>query len=189
MKIADPLVSAETKEHEQDAEFEFVGGSLALDFANTISSFVERRGEQLTDYSHLVRWGLEAGVLTESDANSLLGWADKHPHEAEKVLGQALALRGSLHWIISDMASGQAPKLEDVATLNAALSHAQCHSVLTRTENGFEWGWSGDPKDLDRMLWPVARAAAELLTSDHLDRVRQCAGSGCTWLFLDMSRN
>jgi predicted RNA-binding Zn ribbon-like protein len=40
-----------------------------------------------------------------------------------------------------------------------------------------------------RILWTVARSAAELLTSDHLGAVRVCAGSGCGWLFLDLSRN
>ncbi|HXO42658.1 MAG TPA: CGNR zinc finger domain-containing protein, partial [Thermoanaerobaculia bacterium] len=32
-------------------------------------------------------------------------------------------------------------------------------------------------------------SAAELLTSDKWRRVRECAGSDCTWLFLDRSRN
>ena len=40
------------------------------------------------------------------------------------------------------------------------------------------------------MLWPVAHSAAELLISDDLDRVKQCADDrGCGWLFVDTSRN
>ena len=42
----------------------------------------------------------------------------------------------------------------------------------------------------DRILWPVARSAGELLISDKLDRVRQCADDrGCGYLFVDTSRN
>ena len=37
------------------------------------------------------------------------------------------------------------------------------------------------------MLWPVAHAAAVLLTSGNLDRLKLCAG--CYWVFLDASRN
>jgi predicted RNA-binding Zn ribbon-like protein len=37
-------------------------------------------------------------------------------------------------------------------------------------------------------LWPVARSAAELLTSGDLARVGQCPGEECGWLFLDTSR-
>ncbi|MCB0153982.1 MAG: CGNR zinc finger domain-containing protein, partial [Anaerolineae bacterium] len=32
-------------------------------------------------------------------------------------------------------------------------------------------------------------SAAELLTSDRLNRVGQCAGESCGWLFLDTTRN
>jgi predicted RNA-binding Zn ribbon-like protein len=41
------------------------------------------------------------------------------------------------------------------------------------------------------MLWPVARSAADLLTSaEELARVGQCADDrGCGWLFFDTSRN
>ena len=38
------------------------------------------------------------------------------------------------------------------------------------------------------MLWPVARAAAELLTAEERVLVRQCGGDPCGWLFLDRSR-
>jgi predicted RNA-binding Zn ribbon-like protein len=54
----------------------------------------------------------------------------------------------------------------------------------------FAWDWAEDPDSLDRVLWVVARSAGELLTSDQLDRVRQCADDrGCGYLFLDTSRN
>lgn len=39
------------------------------------------------------------------------------------------------------------------------------------------------------MLWPVARSAAELLTSPDAQRVRECALRSCSWLFVDRSRN
>ena len=42
---------------------------------------------------------------------------------------------------------------------------------------------------LERPLWPVLWAAAELLTSADRDRVRACASDPCRWLFLDLSRN
>jgi predicted RNA-binding Zn ribbon-like protein len=60
---------------------------------------------------------------------------------------------------------------------------------VIRNESGFTWGWDKQSDALDRMLWPVARSAADLLTSDHLNRVHQCGGKDCTWLFVDTSRN
>ncbi|HSH12932.1 MAG TPA: CGNR zinc finger domain-containing protein, partial [Desulfurivibrionaceae bacterium] len=59
---------------------------------------------------------------------------------------------------------------------------------LVPGEDHFEWGWS-DAGGLRRLLWPIVRSAAELLTSEKLERVGQCAGDSCGWLFLDTSRN
>jgi len=40
------------------------------------------------------------------------------------------------------------------------------------------------------MLWPVTRAAVDLLLSDSLAQVGQCADDrGCGLLFIDTSRN
>ena len=55
--------------------------------------------------------------------------------------------------------------------------------------DSFTWEWTGDEAALDRMLWPVVGSAADLLTSEDLDRVGECQGDGCGWLFIDMSRN
>ncbi|MCP3959093.1 MAG: hypothetical protein GY719_14680, partial [bacterium] len=47
----------------------------------------------------------------------------------------------------------------------------------------------GDPDgdNLDRMLWPVASSAGDLLSTKHHRNVRQCAGEGCDLLFVDRS--
>jgi len=68
------------------------------------------------------------------------------------------------------------------------------HEALSRleirpSEDRFEWAWVLDANDLDRMLWPIVRSAAELLTSGDLRKVRQCAREGCDWLFVDASKN
>jgi predicted RNA-binding Zn ribbon-like protein len=39
------------------------------------------------------------------------------------------------------------------------------------------------------MLSPVAWSVAELLMSEDLHRVRECAGPDCGWLFMDTSKN
>lgn len=42
---------------------------------------------------------------------------------------------------------------------------------------------------LERILWPIAQSAAELLTSSELGTVRLCEAPDCAWLFLDQSCN
>jgi predicted RNA-binding Zn ribbon-like protein len=66
--------------------------------------------------------------------------------------------------------------------------------VAPAAGDAYVWAWERGGEDgggppLERPLWPVARSAAELLTSAKLDRVKVCGGEGCGWMFLDESRN
>ena len=60
---------------------------------------------------------------------------------------------------------------------------------ITPAGGAFAWTWAVGAEELDRVVWPVVRSAAALLTSGSLERVRQCAGDGCDWLFVDLSKN
>jgi predicted RNA-binding Zn ribbon-like protein len=75
-----------------------------------------------------------------------------------------------------------------MATINAELATAGTHLRVVESDGGFGWGWE-DGDALDRVLWPVARAAAELLVAGDLSRIGQCAGEECQWLYVDTSRN
>ena len=80
------------------------------------------------------------------------------------------------------------PEVDDLELLNGALGPALANARIVEGQDGFTWDWA-DELTLDRMLWPVARSAAELLASAQLERARQCADEKCGWLFLDLSRN
>jgi predicted RNA-binding Zn ribbon-like protein len=53
----------------------------------------------------------------------------------------------------------------------------------------YHLAWRARAPAPEQILWRVARATAELMTSDQLLTVRVCAGEACGWLFLDKSRN
>ncbi|MBD1908980.1 CGNR zinc finger domain-containing protein [Leptolyngbya sp. FACHB-16] len=38
-------------------------------------------------------------------------------------------------------------------------------------------------------MWQIVRSTANVLTASDCDRLRECAGVGCGWFFLDFSRN
>ena len=71
------------------------------------------------------------------------------------------------------------------STLRAALPNLE----LGVRGDGCCWRWSDASTASDRIIWPVARSAADLLTGDTAELLRECAGEGCSWLFLDRSRN
>jgi predicted RNA-binding Zn ribbon-like protein len=74
--------------------------------------------------------------------------------------------------------------------LQAEVTCALAHFRVAWSPAGFGWEWDQANSGLDRVLWPVAWSAAELLTQGPLERIRECPGQDtCGWLFLDLSKN
>ena len=83
----------------------------------------------------------------------------------------------------------RAPRSIDLETVNDELLKARKNERLISTDEGFRWEWIDGETALDRMLWPVAQSAAELLSAGDFSRLRECGGEQCGWLFEDTSRN
>jgi len=165
-----------------------LGGELCLDFANTIEPRgVAQPQEFLATYSDLVAWSRHVAVLTDKQAECLLRQAAAHRAKAEAVHRRAIALREALYRVFLSIIKGRPAEARDLEQLNAALPPALARLRIVSLREGFAWDWRDGDGDLDRMLWPIVRSAAELLTAGPLDRLKQCAG--CGWLFLDGSRN
>jgi predicted RNA-binding Zn ribbon-like protein len=166
------------------------GGRLCLEFTNTTSARdTDAPNEHLHSYADLLAWGEREGALPASMAAQLAEIAQNNPGAAAGQLRSAIELREALYRIFTAHADGNPPTPADLGLLNRILAQAMPHLQLVAGENGFSWAWKDDVADLGRMLWPVARSAADLLTSDDLGRVRECAGEHCNWLFIDRSKN
>jgi predicted RNA-binding Zn ribbon-like protein len=170
-----------------------VGGRVCLDFVNTVGGRGgpepgELRDDRLDSYAALVSWGRFTGVLTQQEVADLLAVAQRRSGAASAVLERGLVLREAVYGVFRAVAEGSVPGEAEMAVLNEELRVAGARALLVMTPEP-EWGWDADPAALDRMLWPVARSAAELLTSPARGRVRQCPGESCGWLFLDESRS
>jgi predicted RNA-binding Zn ribbon-like protein len=169
-----------------------VGGALCLDFANTVGG---RGGdppdEYLFGYADLVAWGQYVGMLSEDQAARLRATAERRPEEAAEVFGTALRLRDTLYRAFSAAARGEVPRRTDLDALGRAYGEAMAHARLAPSDGQIGWSWAEHSGALARVLWPVARSAVELLTSDALGRVKECPGATgpCTWLFVDTSKN
>jgi predicted RNA-binding Zn ribbon-like protein len=161
-----------------------VGGDVALDFVNTEDG--DPPLECLRGYGDLVAWGVLVGLLSAEEGERLMGEADLRPGDAEAAYHDALTLRGALYDVFRAVAEDEAPASRDLEILREYEREALSRGKLVQEDRGFRWEWR-DGRDLARILWPVAHAAAGLLTSGTLDRLKLCAG--CYWVFLDTSRN
>jgi predicted RNA-binding Zn ribbon-like protein len=170
------------------ATLNLIGGRLSLEFVNTVDTHDPRVDEKLNAYADLVWWALRVGMLDEAAAAPLFACAAAEPAAAAEVLARALELREAIYRVFAGARSGGAADAADLAVLNRELSRA-LGWVRVRAEGGeLAWGWE-EAAELDRVLWPVVRDAAELLVSGDLRRVGKCCGDNCDWLYLDTSRN
>jgi predicted RNA-binding Zn ribbon-like protein len=164
--------------------FELDAGRPCLDFANTHDS----AGEHLNAYADLLAFALQAHLITPHAAERLHAAAAADPLAARRVLDRATHLRASIYAIFSAVAEDRRPADAHLAHLNAELAGTLSHARVLADGTAYRWGWDGET--LDTPLWPVTRSAADLLTSDvDGQRVRECGGSDCRWLFLDTSKN
>jgi predicted RNA-binding Zn ribbon-like protein len=166
-----------------------MGGPLCLDFTNTAHG----RGtpghtDNLVDYAALIAWSKHAQAIDPGEAERLLAAAERHPRAAEAVRRRVVELRERLHRSFVALGRGARPEPRDLEGINRELAVALPHARLVPQAGGFAWAWDDEPA-LDRVLWPVVRSATQLLTAPELPRVKQCAGRGCSWLFLDTSKN
>lgn len=175
----------------RDKSWDFDAGYLPLDFANTAEWHARAHPtENLKSYADLVGWSWKGGLLTEAEARQLLEQAERRPGEAAEALAKAIRLREAIYHIFSNIAAGKRAPTEALETLNAALAEALSRARIDPSHDGFSWGWVDEKLSLDRMMWSILRATAELLVSDDLKRIGECADDrGCGYLFFDNSRN
>jgi len=175
--------------HDSYFVFDLSGGHLALDFANTVSDRPGKALERLPVYRELVRFGDRSGVYPPTVVDHLYAKGAQDPELAERTRQEAIRLREALFAIFAAVAKGREVPAQALVRLTVAAQTSASHGRLVEVGKRFEWRWVGMDGYLDSLLWPVTRAAIDLLLSDDLKNVRMCASENCAWLFLDKTKN
>lgn len=178
-----------TDRNPRETSFDLSGGALCLDFANTWSDRGRPETDRLGSYADLLAFARQTGGVTAREADRLARWSRRHTARRDAAFERALELREALFRLFHSVARGEAPAPSDLDCLNRLLPDALCCLQVEPQDSGYAWSWAGRADSLESPLWRVAHSAAELLTGGELDRVRECDGATCTWLFLDHSRN
>ena len=172
------------------APFHFTSGRLCLDFANTRSWRPSARPtERLHKYADLLAWAREAGTVSGTEARRLATEAGRAPRRGARVFARAIALREAIYRVFSALANRRAPAPGDLETLETELTGALAHLRLVRLGGRFILAPDPASTALERLLWPIARSAADALTLDNRRAIKTCAAENCRWIFLDTTRN
>jgi len=163
-----------------------LGGHPALDLVNTVDwRGREDREETLVSYAALLACCRRLGLVSSDIVERLERAARLSPAEADALLAEALALREAM----ARLAEAGKGSLADLALVNHWLAQPSAAASLKLKPAGGYRLAEPEAADLAAPLRAIARAAADLLTSSRLRRVRCCGGPGCGWLFLDTSPN
>ena len=185
------MSAAQKQTNAAPKKFEFVGGELCIDFCNSVGG---KRGvrprEYLNSYRDFASWSEQAGLLDARGAQELLRKLAHRPSAGADALRRARLLREAIYRIFLSLAEEKKPGQDDIRELNVELGRSLNRLRVSLGKKGFGWEWDADHIELDHPLGPIARSAADLLTSGRaLANIRQCQGDNCGWLFLDSTRN
>ncbi len=164
------------------------GGSLTLDFANTIDVLAGNADYLSPGYANVLSWYMHAELLDESETTRLLRIARRNPKDAAAVRRRITAFRDAIRAIVLALCHGATPAPAALGILDEERLEAERHGRYSVSGNRLVWAFD-ESKELDRIIWPVAREAVHFLQEGTMCRVRQCAADDCGWLFLDTSKN
>jgi predicted RNA-binding Zn ribbon-like protein len=168
---------------------ELVGGDPALDFVNTGSR--RERGpfrERLTDFGALRIWSERVGLLSMEESAELARAAKRRPDEAESILARARELREALYRLFTARSAGLPVAADDLERLSDELARSLTVRRIEESDGALEYVWPR-PRPLEGILWPIVTSAADLLMEGDFERVKECGGDNCNWLFYDASKN
>lgn len=160
-----------------------------MGFVNTLSGRgTAAPNETLVSYDALLDWARGAGVISAPAAAELRRDAEHRPHEAGRVLAIARELRETLHAVFSAVEHGRSPAPTVLADLARHLGGGYAQARLVFQDGVLRWA-PGHMAGLADVTSELARAAARLVESPVLARVRACAAEDCRWWFVDDTRN
>lgn len=159
-------------------DFQFIGGSLALDFINTVGNRLGVSRDYFASQAELERWSRLAGLLGKRE----------QLHLSAAQWGDVLRTREELYGLFKPAADGKPLKNLAIERLNAKLAQVAPHRQLVAQKTSVQWAWKTSPGDPVQLLAPILFGAAELLTNGSFRKVRECGGETCGWLFLDRSQ-
>jgi len=168
--------------------FPFVGHYRCLDFVNTALIAAQGRTDPIQDFSGLVSWLHEAGLIDAAERRvALAKWGKGR--EAQQTYGAAQLFRLRMAEIAEKLAARKQVSKSGVDAINEQLRSLAARAKLTRGKSGFVERLETDFTEPRQLIVPLAQSAADLLCNGDLSLVKRCANASCSLYFYDTSKN
>jgi predicted RNA-binding Zn ribbon-like protein len=183
MKAILPVIETHTF-----APHDFVGGHRVLDFVNTVTGRDQTPRDWVPDYAAYLGWLKSSSAFPTLDLNALARRAGIDPVAAKRALKDTKRFREASFSIFSAFASHDAVDPEQVDIVERRWRRAANSRRLVAAATQLEFAYHSDVAGLDLPTHLIAVDAVALLEVLPSKRLRMCAGSNCSWLFIDHSK-
>lgn len=181
----------------------FIADAVCIDFLNSVATPVDTRVEWIGSGEDFLAWVKQAD-LVPADVISVLR-KTAMPGELDVVASQARNLREWFRgFVLAHKGKPLKPKaLQDLDPLNRILARDEESGRVVARElprrgksdddadrpiSGLEWRPQRKWRSPDALLFPIARAMAELICEEDFTLVKACQGHNCTLMFVDRTR-
>jgi predicted RNA-binding Zn ribbon-like protein len=162
-------------------KYGFVAGNLALDFVNTVAyRFHPQKMKDHLENAEDVRHWVDQASVPERDK---IKWSSMNGRTVRRIRD----VREQLFEIFHAIAQCHPIPQGSLQQVSNALSDCRAQQYLAARRSTVSWTWRPMTSSALVLLNPILSAATDLLTSNSLGLVRQCADEHCGWLFLDRS--
>ena len=182
----------------------FVADSPGLDFLNSVATPLDSQVEWIGSGEDLISWLVQTGMVSAEVMAQMRKQAV--PREFDSVAARARKLREWFRGFVkAHKGKPLQPKtLQELEPLNQVLARDEEFGQVVTREVDRKKGRRaahGEPsvsrlvwrpqrrwRSPDALLFPIARAMAELVCDEDFRRVKACEGHRCTLMFVDRTR-
>ena len=166
--------------------FLFIANQPCLDFINTDLVMNGQPTDLLSSFQDLVAWLVQAGLLTEKDAERIEGGGSRDEMETLK---QAKAFRRTMRDMAERLAARKPVPQAALDLINQLLRHRVGYAQVIRRSGMFERRYEAGFEHANQVLGLLAEAASDLLCACDLSLVKQCQNPACVLFFYDTTKN
>jgi predicted RNA-binding Zn ribbon-like protein len=181
----------------QNSQFVFDAGTLALDLLNTWRFDGDRALDLLQSPEDVVTWLAAVGLPGDASFPEL----SSSPPNRRILLDEAIWLRQDILLIVQSLVDEELPPPYTVHALNRILTESgtsfRLDSLIITSEEEESEGMQDQlvlnahecASSVLGVLQPIALSAARIVTEANPTRIRQCAAENCMYWFLDTSKS
>lgn len=167
---------------------DFVGGSIVLDFINTVTARDSDPVDWLDGFASFLDWGFAAGLLNAERQVALHHWAALEPGRAIEEFERIKRFRAALFETFAALSRAAQPPSVPLSAIEQEWKSAVAASHLSASSDGASIR-VGTGADLATPRYELVLDAVSYLLRRESAPLKMCAGPDCAWLFLDLSKS